>query len=112
MSGTTYNIFKKDTIKVWNISNGNLRHTFNEENGCGVNDLISLGRDNRLIVTGLDNNANYSNIKIWNAEENSLKFTSPQESGAVISLAKIDERIFASTSTSVKDKTIKIWNFY
>ena len=71
VSGTTYSYVKKDTIKVWNISNGSLRHTFNEKNGRGVNDLISLGSDNRLIVTGLDNNHPYENIKIWNVEENS-----------------------------------------
>ena len=111
-----YNILASGTIavnnnalKMWNVTSGSLINTFNE--GRGVNALISLGREKKLFVAGLDGlRTAPQRIKIYDALAQSLNFTSDEHTEYVSVLAQLDEdNLFVSGGW---DKYLKIWNYY
>ena len=90
------------TIKVWNITTGNLVNTFNNPNGVGA--LLELSSNNWVAAA-----LTYCSSGIWNIASGSMAKTLNNHTNSVLSLIELWNGLLASGSGSV-DKTIKIWN--
>ena len=87
------------TIKIWNITTGQVKQTF--RGGSGVYCLAVLNND--LLASGSADNT----IRIWNIQNGSLNKTLLGHTGAVNSILVRNNDYLVSGST---DRTLKIWD--
>ena len=89
-----------ETIKIWDITNGKLKYTFDKSNGHSglYTNLISL--ENGYLAS-----RSSSIVKIWDTKNGRVKFSF--DSCITYDFAKIENGYFACVSNGAK---IKIWD--
>ena len=97
------------SVRVWNISTGRLRNTFDDTNGGHserVSSLAMLGEGD-LLASGSDDRT----VKIWDIRKGALKYTFDNKTGghtsAVHFVIRVGEHFVASASA---DSEMKIWD--
>ena len=97
------------TVRVWNISTGKLRNTFDDTNGGHtdhVTSLAALGNGDLLASVSFDHS-----VKIWDIEKGALKYTFDNKTRGHTSIvdfvARVGDHFVASASSSLQ---IKLWD--
>ena len=92
-----------NTIKIWDVGTGELKHTLEGHNSSVRS--VTISADGKTLASGSDD----STIKIWDLGTGKLKHTLEDHNNWVLSVTiSADGKTLASGGG---DNTIKIWDF-
>ena len=92
------------TIKIWNLTTGQLTHTLNAHKN--IVHTVAMSIDGRTLVSGSADKT----IKVWNLTTGQLTHTLNAHKSSIFSVGlSVDGQTLVSGSA---DKTIKVWNLH